>query len=126
MRERFSSALVPLALYWAVGLGLPVLDGAASRPEFRAHALNTVLVSGAIALAWIAWRRRASPTGRGGGTCLELGGVAEEIASRSAAPTSLPRRRSETRGRALSALTLRMRLGWVHDAEENESGDERG
>ena len=48
---------VPLALYWMVGLGLPLFDGAAARPEFRAHAMNTLLVSGAIALAWMAWRR---------------------------------------------------------------------
>lgn len=58
MRERVPSVLVPLALYWLVGLGLPLLDGAASRPDFRAHALNTVVVSGAVALVWIAWRRR--------------------------------------------------------------------
>ena len=61
MRERTPRILVPLALYWAVGLGLPLLDGAASRPEFRAHALNTLAVSLAVALVWTAWRRPRRP-----------------------------------------------------------------
>lgn len=65
MRERLApraSILVPLALYWLVALGLPVLTGAALRPGFAAHALNTLAVSGALALAWTAWRsRRRAP-----------------------------------------------------------------
>ena len=53
------SPAVPLAIYWFVALGLPVLDGAARRPGFGEHALQTIAVSLTLAAAWTLWRRRA-------------------------------------------------------------------
>lgn len=50
--------VVPLAIYLGVAVGLPLLNGAAARPDFAGHAANTLLVSGAIALAWTLVLRR--------------------------------------------------------------------
>ncbi len=51
------SVAVPLAIYGAVSLGVPLLNHAAVQGEFVAHAMATVAVSSAVAVGWAAARR---------------------------------------------------------------------
>ena len=61
------SILVPLAIYLAITLGIPLANGAAARSEFWSHAAEVVLVAAMLVasrgVAWF-WNPKPLPSFR--------------------------------------------------------------
>ena len=65
---------LPLAVYFAVTLGVPFLNGAAARAEFWKHAAEVIAVAAVLVMVRIAWgsvlhAARRMPGARHRGLC---------------------------------------------------------